>query len=773
MVSVGSKVLQSRRHKVHSSVEDRPMGEENRSHKSARRKQGMNRRAKEGDFGSGGDGFGKSSHGSGKHAKFLKGQDTKIPKSPIIRKQVDPMTTKYFSDIANLFESNEVELEERSVICGNALEETRGKEYELATDYIISHILQSLLEGCDVDHLCGFLRSCSRVFPLIAMDRSGSHVAETALRSIATHLQDEETYSAILETLTMICKVIVENPADLMYNCYGSHVLRRLLCLCKGVSLDSAEFQGTKSSTNVAERLNLKTSCPNEHAQQKLGHGFPGLLKDLITGMLNYTADDKSVLVDQFGSLVLQAFLKLLAGDDEELGQMIPILLGCNKENIAEGNTIETTVGHKVKNHMIETSYSHLLEVILEVAPEYLYDDMFNKIFRNSLFEMSSHQCGSFVVQALISKARHEEQMELIWGELGTKFMDLLEMGRSGVVASLMAASHRLHTHDYKCCQAIATAVCSADDPPACIVPRILFLDSYFRCQDQSSWKWPAGVKMHVMGSLILQAVFRCRNEYIQPFLASITSMEVDHLMEAAKDSAGAHVIEAFLDSSASGKHKRKLILKLQGHYGELSMHSSGYFTLEKCFTASNVSLREAIVSELSVVRNELSRTKHGPHLLRKLDIHGYASHPDQWRSRQASKQTAYNEFRAIFGSSGTKSSGDDSFPTDTNTSKRASRTADIKQMRKYIDSRLSSAAPSLLKFDFKQHEKRAEHHSYKGNDSKKRKGPGEFSSAHVASKATEKEAENERPFNSFDKSDKKRRRKDDPSKVSKKKPKK
>lgn len=42
--------------------------------------------------------------------------------------------------------------------------------------------------------------------------------------------------------------------------------------------------------------------------------------------------------------------------------------------------------------------------------------------------------------------------MELIWEELGTKFKDLLEMGRSGVIASLMAASHRLHTHDYKVC---------------------------------------------------------------------------------------------------------------------------------------------------------------------------------------------------------------------------------------------------------------------------------------------------------------------------------
>ncbi|KAI6671664.1 hypothetical protein NL676_006549 [Syzygium grande] len=81
--------------------------------------------------------------------------------------------------------------------------------------------------------------------------------------------------------------------------------------------------------------------------------------------------------------------------------------------------------------------------------------------------------------------------------------------------------------------------------------------------------------------------------------------------------------------------------------------------------------------------------------------------------------------------------------------------------MRKDIDSRLSSTVPSSLKFDFKQHEKGAEHHSYKGNDLKKRKGPGEFSSAH-----TEKEAENERPFNSFDKSDEKRRRKDDPSKL-------
>lgn len=125
----------------------------------------------------------------------------------LCRKQVDPDLAKYFAEISNLFESNEVDLEERSVLCHNALEETRGKELELATDYIISHTLQTLLEGCDVDHLCSFLRGCAKVFPAIAMDRSGSHVAETALKSLAMHLQDEHAHSIIEETLKSICKV--------------------------------------------------------------------------------------------------------------------------------------------------------------------------------------------------------------------------------------------------------------------------------------------------------------------------------------------------------------------------------------------------------------------------------------------------------------------------------------------------------------------------------------------------------------------------------------
>ncbi|KAF9689844.1 hypothetical protein SADUNF_Sadunf01G0134700 [Salix dunnii] len=88
-------------------------------------------------------------------------------------------------------------LEELPVICGNALEEARGNEFELATDYYISHYLPTLLEGCDVEHLRDFLRGCAEVFPLISMDRSSSHAAETALKSLSMHLQYDEACSVI------------------------------------------------------------------------------------------------------------------------------------------------------------------------------------------------------------------------------------------------------------------------------------------------------------------------------------------------------------------------------------------------------------------------------------------------------------------------------------------------------------------------------------------------------------------------------------------------
>lgn len=62
---------------------------------------------------------------------------------------------------------------------------------------------------------------------------------------------------------------------------------------------------------------------------------------------------------------------------------------------------------------------------------------------------------------------------------------------------------------------------------------------------------------------------------------------------------------------------------RLQGCFGELSLNPSGSFTVEKCFDASDLPLKEAIASELLAVRTELSKTRPGPYIIKKLDIDG------------------------------------------------------------------------------------------------------------------------------------------------------
>ncbi|XP_016649559.1 PREDICTED: pumilio homolog 23 isoform X2 [Prunus mume] len=683
------------------------MGDEDNSHKRSRKKMGMSRKP---DKQSNYFDANVNKNGSGRGSQRQSDSETR---RSVVRKQVDPETTKYFSEIANLIESNGVDMEERSVVCGNALEEARGKEFELATDYYLSHTMQTLLEGCDVNSLCSFLQSCAKDFPSIAMDRSGSHVAETAIKSLSQHLQDNDVYSVIEDTLNAICKVIVKNPGDLMCDCYGSHVLRSLLSLFKGVPLDSSEFNRRKSSSVLAERLNFKAFRADTDISPQAVQGFPGLLDFLVSGMSKCIQNNiKTMQVDQYSSLVLQSALKLLAGDEEKLLQIIPILIGCTREEILEGDSIKTTKARNILYLMKETAFSHLMEVALEVAPEVLYNEMFTKVFRNSLFELSSHHCGNFVIQALISHAGSLDQMEVIWEELGSKFKDLLKMGKSGVIASLIAASQRLHIYEHKCCEALAMAVHSSNESSTCIVPRILFLDSYFYCEDKSNWNWPSGAKMHVMGSLILQGVFRFQNEFIQPFITSITSLNADNILEAAKDSGGARVIEAFLSSDASAKLKRRIIMKLRGHFGELSLQSSGSFTVEKCFTVGNISLREAIVSELLTVQSELWNTKQGPHLMRKLDVDGFAARPDQWRSRQESKQSTFNEFYSTFGSSETKPSKNSSFLSDD--SKKTSQPNKIKQMREEIAHLQTSPAPFLSTTGFKRKPNKPENSSKK-----------------------------------------------------------
>jgi len=77
----------------------------------------------------------------------------------------------------------------------------------------------------------------------------------------------------------------------------------------------------------------------------------------------------------------------------------------------------------------------------LEVSPEALFNELFTKVFRSSLFELSSHQHGNFVVQALISYASNQDVVLCLLLLYSTEFFlhlfkgDQLSLSTLGLVA--------------------------------------------------------------------------------------------------------------------------------------------------------------------------------------------------------------------------------------------------------------------------------------------------------------------------------------------------
>jgi len=115
-------------------------------------------------------------------------------------------------------------------------------------------------------------------------------------------------FLAIELVFESLFQVIAADAANVMSSCYGSHVLRTLLCLCKGVPLESLQdFHTTKRSAVLAERLSCGTNQSGGHGPKNFENGFSDMFKSFVREMLhNAKADIANLRVDKNSSLVLQ-----------------------------------------------------------------------------------------------------------------------------------------------------------------------------------------------------------------------------------------------------------------------------------------------------------------------------------------------------------------------------------------------------------------------------------------------------------------------------------
>ena len=81
-------------------------------------------------------------------------------------------------------------------------------------------------------------------------------------------------------------------------------------------------------------------------------------------------------------------------------------------------------------------------------------------------------------------------------------------------------------------------------------------------------------------------------------------------------------------------KLKKELIDALGTDWGRLAVSPAGSHVLEACYDSADQRTRENIVSAMARVEKQVSTTRHGPYLLRRLGVTQFQQEPEQWRNR-------------------------------------------------------------------------------------------------------------------------------------------
>lgn len=96
--------------------------------------------------------------------------------------------------------------------------------------------------------------------------------------------------------------------------------------------------------------------------------------------------------------------MRLLAGNSQELLQIISILLGSNKENVVEGNFIPMAIVCDILNLMKETAYSHLMEVSnLLMGCAYMLGNSIFRCFHVRLLSPNPFSSSLYLTPTLLS----------------------------------------------------------------------------------------------------------------------------------------------------------------------------------------------------------------------------------------------------------------------------------------------------------------------------------------------------------------------------------
>lgn len=557
--------------------------------------------------------------------------------------ELDSDTYQYMVGILEKVRQDFADPEEKLICVNQVYEETIGREIEYAKNQVGSRVLDSLLKFANYEAIKRLSDALSESLRPLCSDRFASHVLQEIIKVCADRgnpnehnlktdsckdlvcVKDEEV-EKYCEIALKLCRYVVNNFEEFVWDTFANHVLRTVL-ECLGGVIERTEECGNKRASPIYEN------------RRTVNESFTTLLIDAANRFLNWP-QFLEFGRDELTSALTQTLLRTVKPINSKLTcTLVKKICDVFTENSMEQIS---TIFH-------EDPSERLLEVCLAVSKPKTFDRLYKRFFVSRLGELSLMSKGNFAVQRLLDHCQSKETLEEIFDELTPHLASILERKNTGIIASLANACERLQCRQGPFVNCIfKTLKCDEGEKQLRIVPAVAALRSIEKIEETSqAIDFKPEINLH--GSIALQAMLRF-NKPIK-IVNSLLAMKPEELVQLFGNPKGSRILDVFMESKFVGeKSREKLAKNLQGHWVDLAQGVHGSRCLDKIWSWSKMNQRHRIMEELARAGNSLNSTKTGKIISAKLNVPLYARNKNDWADAQGKDEKTKALFADIIG---------------------------------------------------------------------------------------------------------------------------
>lgn len=566
--------------------------------------------------------------------------------------RLDQATLAYYKEIHECMKNAFNDNEEKVRIANNALEETRGREAEIASDSVCSRVIEALLPHAGPESLAGFLRGCVQGDNLGILCTSGpfgSHVLEKALLAVEATLA-EAHLEALINALQEFTAATCDCLFDMVSSKYGSFVARRLLCVLSGRDVSF----GPKNRTPVAENVEKgneievgnveEAGSKNKNKRRQLGNlaarvddecrtsmqqtPHPQLLNDIVQAVLSNDSIQGPELVElvtgPFSGPFFQSLVLATAGTQYSSSLILRLLGGSARAGAG------SVTSDMLFSLMTDKGGSHMVEVALTSAPDDTFQKLCSTAFKGRLVSLAQHPTANFAVQAALSCVRKSAQLKRMCEDLCPAIPSLLRARRGGVVVTLLSACKRLEVKQKDVADAVWEAVASNENHGGNAVVNLISLDAVGSAHETK------GKRLSPIGCSSMVTILQFPAEVSGRWNKAMAQLQPEEVLMTAQDPGGCRVLEVYIQQStdnATLKTRSKIFEQLHGSWAKIALGSNaGCRFVQNCYDMLPCEAKESIVSDLVKEETRVSTSSFGKRLLRHCNVDAYVKGPLVWR---------------------------------------------------------------------------------------------------------------------------------------------